>query len=621
MEFINVHGHSLHSHDCASKLNKIVDFVKNNNQSAIAITDHGGMSGVIKFQELCLKAKIKPLIGVELYVCTNQKSSLDKSPANRRLNHLVVLAKNKIGYNNLLKLVSISNRPENYYYKNRLDEETLFKYSEGLIVINGHYDSSIHDCLIFNLEAAATCSSVEEAKEYLFPDYKEKVLEIANRYKNIWGDDFYIECQLFDQDDVIQQLTGFILFNWAKEFGFKAVGSSDFHYIEPKDSKAHKTFVAIKQNCKISSLPDIGYFNSGKYGIVTNELAESCYPEELILATQEIANKIEIYDITRPQKIPTFTPSKEESLSLVKNYSYDRLKIINLYDNKEYLDRTNFELSMIEKGEIPDYFLIVKDYLDWARSKDILTGVGRGSVGSSLVAYLLRITAIDSIKYDLMWDRFMGPDRIENKVLPDIDSDFQTSRRHEVVEYIRNKYGADKVCGVVTFGILQGKSAIKGVFSAWDIMDVKQQKDITDRILPKDKISDKLADFKEETGSDSIILYMLTHEPDALKDYVALVDGKIEGEFAPFFELAIELEGAIRNESRHASAYIISDEPLDTLVPLIKDKNDEYLLCAYDMYSFERAGVVKFDLLSLKSLDGLFEINKLLKNVDINTLV
>ena len=263
LEFINVHGHSLHSHDCASKLNKIVDFVKNNGQSAVALSDHGNMSAAIKFQELCLKAKIKPLIGCELYCVANQRSSLDKSPANRRLNHLVVLAKNKTGYNNLIKLVSISNRPENYYYKNRIDEETLFKYSEGLIVINGHYDTSIFDCLVFNLEAAAKCNSVEEAKEYLFPDYKEKVLEIANRYKNIWGDDFYIECQLFDQGDVVQQLTGFTLFDWAKEFGFKAVGSSDFHYIEPKDSKAHKTFVAIKQNCKISSLADIGYFNSG----------------------------------------------------------------------------------------------------------------------------------------------------------------------------------------------------------------------------------------------------------------------------------------------------------------------------------------------------------------------
>lgn len=621
MEFINLHCHTIYSWDCPSKINKIVDFVKNNNQTAIAMTDHGGMSGAIKFQESCIKAKIKPILGCELYICPNQMSATDKSAATRRLNHLVVLAKNKIGYKNLLKLVSLSNATERYYYRPRVDEALLFQYSEGLVVLNGHYDTSVFDCLFFNLEAASKCNSIEECKEYLYPDYKEKITEVVKRYQKVFGDDFYIECQLFDQSDIVQQTSGHTLYEYAKEFGLKAVGAGDCHYIEPKNSKAHKTFVAIKTNSKVSSLANIGYFNSGKYGIVTNDLAAECYPEELILATQELANKIEIYEITRPQTIPQFTPSKQESLKDIKNYSYDRLKMLNLYDNKEYLDRTNFELEMIEKGEIPDYFLIVKDYLDWARSKDILTGVGRGSVGSSLVAYLLKITAIDSIKYDLMWDRFMGPDRIENKVLPDIDSDFQTSRRHEVVEYIRSKYGVDKVCGVITFGILQGKSAIKGVFSAWGVMDHKQQKDITDRILPKDKISDKLADFKEETGSDSIILYMLTHEPDALKDYAVLVDGKIEGELAPFFELAIELEGSIKTESRHASAYLISDQPLDTFVPMIKDKKEDSLLCAFDMYSFERAGAVKYDLLGLSALDGLYETNKLLKDVDINELI
>lgn len=1015
MEFIHTHLHSAFSWDCASKIEKIIKHLKDIGSTACAITDHGGMSGVIKFQKECKKVGIKPLLGMEGYICANQMSATEKSATNRKLNHIVLLAKNKTGYQNLLKLVYLSNKPENYYYKPRFSEADLFAHSEGLICINGHYDTSIFDCLIYNMDGAQKCDTVEEARDYLFPNYKEKILEVANRYKKVFGDDFYIECQLFDKGDVVQQLTGTVLYEFAKEFGFKAVGTGDPHYIKQSDSKAHKTFVAIKTNSKVKNLANIGYFNSGKYNIFSTEDAKFCYNEELIRATQEIAAKVEDYDITGPQRIPSATESKEKSFSIVKNYVYQRLKELKLDDNQEYLDRVEYELSMTEKGELQDYFLIMKDILDWARSKGILTGCGRGclantnimlkngeikdiseikvgdkvvcksgninkvintfeynvneelvniitnfgeskgitltkdhkvlacqrsikyicgekiyydtefnitpewipaselkigdflvqpkinlkeviptydlanfsislkngskvtfddnfvyselngnqfrsrsvlkskrfleiteefcyalgifigdgwlsknkkmisfcfnsetninsqnrvikfmesigcrshidlnqngkkvnqvhftnlaiyqlfrkifssydytpkskciprfvfnlpdlhkacllngiidsdgsddgskitictiskklanhikyltqslnipcglsselriekrkefgtksrayycrlpifynkfikeyayrsfknhnlvkirkinkvndikkvydfhvenendylttsgivhnSVGGALIAYLLRITAIDSIKYDLMWDRFMGPDRIENKVLPDIDSDFQTSRRHEVIKYIRNKYGADRVCGVVTFGLLQGKSAIKSVLSAWEVLDHKQQKDISDRIPSRDKISDKLADFKEETGSDSIILYTLIHDPEALASYVTLSNGKLEGELAPYFELAIELEGAIKTESRHASAIIVSDRPIYEVAPMMKDKNEDNLLCALDMYSFESAGLVKVDILGLTALDGLAQVNGLLKNYNLKKL-
>jgi DNA polymerase III subunit alpha len=617
MEFINLHGHSLHSADSASKIPELVKYVASIGQSSLAITDHGNMSAVIKFQKECKSNKIKPILGCEFYICPPQQSSLNKSSANKKLNHLVVLAKNKIGYKNLLKLVYLSNSPDRLYYRPRIDEDLLFAHNEGLIVLNGHHTTSIWDQLIFNHDALEKCNSLDEAREYLFPNWEEKVKVIADRYRSVFGDDFYIECQLFDREDISQQLTGTVLFEFAKKYGFKSVGSSDHHYIKPENAKAHKTFVAIKQNGKVKNLPKIRYFTGNDYCVVTNEKAKLCYPDDLILATQEIANKVEEYEITGPQRIPSATESKELSLSIVKEMVYDGLKRIGKDQDQEYIDRVKYELEMIEKGELSDYFLIVKDYLDWARSNGILTGCGRGSVGGALIAFLLNITSIDSIKYDLMWDRFMGPDRIENKVLPDIDSDFQTSRREEVVEYIRNKFGEDKVCEVITFGMLQGKSAIKAVLSAWEILDHTQQKDISDRIQSKDKISDKLADFKEETGSDSILLYTLTHEPAALEAWVKLVDGKLEGELAPFFEIAIELEGSIKTESRHASALIISDRPIYEVAPMVKDKSKPHLLCAFDMYSFEQATLVKMDILGLKSLDGLYVVNELLEDIEI----
>ena len=1012
MEFINLHGHSLHSHDSCSKIPELVKYVAGLGQSALGITDHGNMSAVIKFQKECRSNKIKPILGCEFYICPPQQSSLNKSSANKKLNHLVVLAKNKIGYKNLLKLVYLSNSPDRLYYRPRIDEDLLFAHNEGLIVLNGHHTTSIWDQLIFNHDALEKCNSLDEAREYLFPNWEEKVKVIADRYRSVFGDDFYIECQLFDREDISQQLTGTVLFEFAKKYGFKSVGSSDHHYIRPENAKAHKTFVAIKQNGKVKNLPKIRYFTGNDYCVVTNEKAKLCYPDDLILATQEIANKVEEYEITGPQRIPSATESKELSLSIVKELVYNGLKRIGKDQDQEYIDRVKYELEMTEKGELSDYFLIVKDYLDWARSKGILTGCGRGclantnvilkngkikdisevkvgdnivcksgninkvidtfeydideelvnivtnfgeskgitltkdhkvlacqrsvqymcgkkvyynpkfntepkwipaselkigdflvqpkintkeiiptydlanfsislkngskvtfdnnfvyselngnkfksrnvlkskrfleiteefcyvlgifigdgwlsknktmvsfcfnsetninsqnrvikfmesigcrshidlnqngkkvnqvhfanlaiyqlfrkifssydftakskciprfvfnlpdlhktcllngiidsdgsndgskisictvsktlannikyltgslnipcglsselrvekrkgfgiksrayycrlpifynkfikeyayrsfknhnlvkirkinkvndikkvydfhvenendylttsgivhnSVGGALIAFLLQITSIDSIKYDLMWDRFMGPDRIENKVLPDIDSDFQTSRREEVVEYIRNKFGEDKVCEVITFGMLQGKSAIKAVLSAWEILDHTQQKDISDRIQSKDKISDKLADFKEETGSDSILLYTLTHEPAALEAWVKLVDGKLEGELAPFFEIAIELEGSIKTESRHASALIISNRPIYEVAPMVKDKSKPHLLCAFDMYSFEQATLVKMDILGLKSLDGLYVVNELLEDIEI----
>lgn len=616
--FINLHCHTKFSWDCFSDIDKLTKFVASQGQTALAITDHGSVSGAIKFHESCKKNKIKPIIGCELYLCTNQQSSLDKHKDNRRLNHLVVLAKNETGYKNLLKLVSMSNYAERFYYDCRIDEQLLFENSEGLIAINGHFDTSIFDCLFFNLEAIANSETMEEAMQYVSPSYEEDVLEVVNRYKNVFGDDFYIECQLFDPNDKIQQLAGKLLFELAQKHGIKAVGTGDCHYIEPKDCPAHRTFVAIKLNKTVKSLANIGYFYSGKYGIITNDEAEKNYPPELIAATNEIADKIEMYAVTAPQAIPKIFENKDEAFNEVSKIVNEKANQLNL-TSEEYLDRIKYELEMTYKGELQDYFLIVRDYLNWARSQGILTGCGRGSVGGALIAYLLGITSIDSVKYGLMWDRFMGPDRIENKVLPDIDSDFQGTRRDEVVSYIKQKYGEDKVCGVVTFGMLHGKSAVRDVLKAWGLFDPKQLKLICDKIPQKDKISDKLADFKDEYGSDSIILYTLIKEPENLAEYVKYEDGKIVGDLATFFEIAIELEGAIRNESRHASAIIISNRPIYEIAPLVKDSEGN-LICAFDMYSFELAGLVKFDILGLKSLDGLAEVNNLLKDVDIGTI-
>lgn len=619
-KFVNLHNHTLYSHDSASKIDDIINCVKEYGQTAIAITDHGNLSGAIKFHTTCNKAGIKPIIGCELYICQPNFSAKDKVQSNRRLNHLVVLAKNYDGYKNLLKLATIGNYPEHYYYSMRIDEEILFAHSDGLIVINGHHSTSLFDILFFNNDGVSQCESIEEARSYLRPDYKDKFLEIASRYRSVFGDDFYIECQLFDTGDILQQASGHILRELASEFDFRAVGTGDAHYIKSKDAEAHKTFCAIKKNMKIDKMADIGYFNSGRYCILSDDMVTSCYPEDLILATKEIEDKIEHYEVKSRQKIPHIVLPDKTPLQEVKDLCENRLKELGLW-NDTYIERLNYELEITEIGELEHYCLIVRDYIMWAKSNGIIVGGGRGSAAGSLISYLIGITTIDPIKYRLSFDRYFSRDRAEAKINPDIDVDFQATRRDEVVNYIRQKYGADKVCGAVTYNILQGKSAIKDVLRVWDVCDATEANKISDLITAKDKISDKLSEFKDRTGSESIIMYHLIEEPEALKEYVYLEDGELKGEYAHYFSLAIQLEGAIKSTSRHPSAYIISNSPIYESAPLSKDKDTDDLLCNYDMYSFELAGLLKFDLLAIKSLDGLKIVNDLLGELTFDQLL
>lgn len=611
--FINLHMHSEYSHDSITKIKNIVSFVKKDGATAVALTDHGNMSGCVEFYKECKKQDIKPLIGIELYICPPGKSAEEKSSDNKTLNHLVVLAKNFTGYKNLLKLHKISN--EHFYYRPRIDENILFAHSEGLIVINGHIQSSIFDTLFFNLDAVNDCESIDCARQYLYPDYEKKFLDVANRYKKVFGDDFYIECQLFDKSEMWQQASGYILLELAKANGFKAVGTGDAHYITSEDAVLHKTFCAIKQNTKIKDLPNIGYFQNGTYGIVTQQIAKECYPEELIAATQEIANKIESYDITLPAAIPSANINNPRGFIRAK--CEKRLKELNLF-NDQYLNRLDYELEIVELGNLYDYFIIVADYMQWAMDHNILRGPGRGSAGGSLISYLLNIITIDPLKYDLLFDRFYSKDRALGKVMPDIDSDFPASRRDDVIEYIRSKYGHDKVAGVVTFSTLQGRNALKDVLRVYSACDFQSMNKMTELIPARDKISDDLAIFKEETGSDSILYYCLKETPDLLKDYCSInEDGEFVGDYADYFKIAIGLEGAIKAESKHASALIISSHSIDEIAPMIRDKSSNEFLVGLDMDSFESVSLVKFDVLGIKSLDCLTEINNLLKEVGV----
>lgn len=613
---INLHVHTKYSWDSLSDIKTIVEFVKNNKQPSVAITDHGTIGGLMEFYVECKKQGIKPILGCEFYICMEQKNATVKNSENKKLNHLVVLAKNYTGYKNLLKLTKIANN--NFYYDPRIDEETLFAHKEGLIVINGHVNTSIYDTLFFNYEAVHSCDSIDCARQYLYPDYEERFFAVADRYQKVFGDDFYIEVQLFDKEDIAQQSSGLFLQELAAKFNINCVGTGDCHYITAEDAVYHKTFCAIKQNKKVKDLPKIRYYTSGKYGIIDNAWANSCYPIELIKAAYSINDKIENYDITLPSAIPSF--NIENPRQHLKEYCDNQLKIRGLY-TAEYISRLDYELETLALGDLFDYFLIVEDYCKFAQNNNILMGPSRGSAGGCLISFLLDIISINPIKYNLSFDRFFSKDKALSKTLPDIDSDFQASRRKEVIDYIKTKYGEDKVAGVVSYSTLQGKNALKDVLRVYSACDFSQMNKITELIPQRDKISDELAEFKKDTGSDSILYYCLKKDPDLLADYCLLeeVDGRevYSGDYGNYFKIAIGIECAIKSSSRHPSAIVISKYPLVNVAPLVRDKSSDELIIEYDMDYFPLASLVKFDILGIKSLDCLDEINKLLIEIGI----
>lgn len=609
--FVNLHTHSNYSHDSFSQIKKMVDFVKENGQSALAITDHGNMSGCVELVNAATKAGIKPIIGMEAYICHPHKSAQDKSPSNKSLNHLVLLAKNTVGYKNLLKLTKYG--AENFYYRPRIDEEFLFAHSEGLIALNGHHTTSIFDCLFEDYKALNEAKSESDVEGLLRPNYMDLFKETAARYSTAFKERFFVESQLFDLSDPVQQFSGKLLIELAEKFGYQVAPTGDAHYIKRENAIAHKTFCAIKNNTKIKDMPNISYFNSGAYSLIDSGHADKCWPKHVLENAQKIADMVEDYDILKPHNIPVISAN---SLSTLKDLARDGLKTRNV-NTPAYVDRLNEELRVIEMGKLADYFLIVADYVNYAKANGAITSPGRGSAGGCLVSYLLGITNLDPIKYNLLFERFYSEDRAKNNILPDIDVDFPTDFRDRVVDYLIEKYGEAHVSGAVTFNTLQGKGAIKDVLRVWSAADYQSINNISKMLPSRDKISDKLEEFKEETGSESIIEWTLVNEPDLLADYARIEDDKIVGDFAQFFKIAIELEGAIKSESKHASAYIISSDPINDYAPICKDKNTDNLLCALDMNSFPYVSLVKFDILGLKNLDGLLEINKIIKEIGI----
>lgn len=558
--FVHLHNHTDYSLlDSAASINGYVKKAQELGMSALAITDHGNMYGVLSFYHACKKAGIKPIIGCEFYIAPNGRT--DKDPKNKYY-HLILLAMNEAGYKNLIKLNSIA-WTEGFYYKPRIDKESLKKHNEGLI------------CL-------SACVSGEVAKLVIAGREKE-AYEAASWYKNLFGDRYYLELQNHGLKDEQKVLA--VLPEIARTLDIPLVCTNDIHYINKEDSDIHDTLICIGTRSKKNERDRMRYKEEEFY-FRSEEEMEQLFPREILDNTVKVAERCNL-EITLPGPvlpkcpIPSEFGSDAEYLQYLSYGGLER-RYPDVADKTKLKERLAYELNIIETMDFPAYFLIVQDYINWAKRNGISVGPGRGSGAGSLVAYCIGITDVDPIKYGLLFERFLNPDRVS---LPDFDVDFCFERRGEVIDYVREHYGKDHVGQICTFTTLKAKAVIKDVARVLDFLPVEAN-ELTG-LIP-----DSIGDKKEVTLKDAIEAVPI------LQDYM-----KENARYQKLFDTALKLEGLARNVSLHAAGIVIGKERLDEYVPLcVPDQESGMAASQYTMTQIEDCGLVKMDFLGLKTL-------------------
>ena len=523
-KFVHLHVHSEFSLlDGANRIKDLPVRAKELGMDAIAITDHGSMFGVIDFYKACKANGIKPIIGCEVYVAP--RTRFDKEPnIDNKYNHLILLAKNNEGYKNLSKLVSLG-YVEGYYYKPRIDKEILEKYHEGLICCSA--------CLAGEVPQTILRAGMEKAEE------------VALWYKNLFGDDYYLEIQansIRDQIVVNQKLV-----QLSRKLGIKLVATNDAHYLKKEDYYNHEVLLCIQTGKRMTD-EDRMTFETNDFYIKSPEEMEEYFKNipEALENTLEVADKCNVEFEFGHTILPNYdVPEEFEThYDYLKKLCDDGLKR-KYGDNitQEITDRAEYELSVIKRMGYVDYFLIVWDYINYAKSQGIPVGPGRGSGAGSIVAYAIGITDIDPIKYSLIFERFLNPERIS---MPDFDVDFCYERRQEVIDYVGRKYGHDHVSQIITFGTMSARMVIRDVARALDVSYAE---------------ADKLA--KMIPNELHITIKKALEQNKELRDLY-----ENDEQVKKLLEIAMGLEGMPRQASTHACGIVITKEPVDAYVPL-----------------------------------------------------
>jgi len=565
--FVHLHVHSQYSLlDGAIRFDEVCDLAKKHRMSAIALTDHGNMFGVIEFYQTAIKRGIKPIVGCEIYVAPGSRFEKKTGEGTEGAYHLTLLVKNKMGYFNLIKLVSLAHL-EGFYYKPRVDKELLSQCHEGLIALSG--------CLKGEVAVHAGRGEMKKA------------LQAAEEYRKIFeGRRFFIEVQNNGVEN--QPLVNERLQEIAQQLSLSVVATNDCHYLHREDAKAHEVLLCIQTGKTLQDSDRMKFSSSEFYFKSPQEMADlfQMIPEA-ITQTVEIADQCNLELKFEEKHIPKISlPSGESPDSYLEKLGREGLeKRLNFLTQKKdfgrhterYWARLEEELNIIKTMGYSDYFLIVADFIHFAKKGRIPVGPGRGSAAGSLVAYALNITDLDPIEFDLIFERFLNPGRKSS--MPDVDVDFCMERRDEVIQYVMEKYGNENVAQIITFGKMQARAVIRDVGRVLD--------------LPYAEV-DRIAKLIPSTLNISLD-QALEQEPQ-LKEMISK-DLKV----ASLFKIAKSLEGLTRHASTHAAGVVMSNKSLMEYLPLYRGQNGE-VMTQYAMKEVEAIGLVKFDFLGLKTL-------------------
>ena len=556
MKFSHLHVHSHYSLlDGLPKIDELLDYAKELGMDSIALTDHGVLYGAIEFYKKAKAKGIKPIIGCEVYTAFEKMT--DKRPnIDDKRYHLVLLAKNETGYKNLVKLVTKAHL-EGFYYKPRIDDHLLAKHSQGLIAMTA--------CIAGRIPRLIIAKKHKEAEE------------LALKYQKMFGkDNFYLEIQ--DHSNIPEQkIVNQALISMSKKYGIPLVATNDSHYAKKEDAEAQDILMMINTGTDRSD-PERKTIESDDFSIRNPEEMIQAFKDvpQAIENTQKIAEMCNIEFELGKTKLPKYeVPNGKTTNQYIEELCEQGLKKRYINPSKEIKQRLKYELSVIEKTGFASYFLIVQDFVNWAKEQRIVVGPGRGSAAGSIVAYLLNITDVDPLKNDLLFERFLNPERIS---MPDIDLDFTDRRRDEVIEYVAQKYGRDKVAQIITFGTMAAKAAIRDVGRA-----LGYQYGYCDQIAKMIPFGFKLKDtFK-------------------IKEFKELYESDEQAK--RLIDLAQKLEGVARHASTHACGVVVSDQPLSNIIPLqFPTQNDKSIVTQYEMHSVEDLGLLKMDFLGLKNL-------------------
>lgn len=595
--FVHLHVHTEYSLlDGACRISKLVKTVKEQGANAVAITDHGNMAGALQFFAECYKNGIKPIIGCEFYIA-HDRFNRDKDDTG----HLILIAKNNEGYNNLLKLSAIAAK-EGFYYKPRIDYDVLKQHAKGLICLSA--------CLAGHIPQLLLARRFDEA------------YELGLKMKEMFDEgDFYIELQnhhLPEQIEILEPLN-----RLAQKLGVKTVATNDAHYINKEDAEMQDVLMCIATGRTVDDT-DRMKFGTDEFYIKTREEMEEVLGayEEALDTTQEIADKCLVTIKAKNHKefedklppnctlrdnenfIPKYVPEGMTAYEFLKKLCYDGLKERYPVITPEIQARADYELDIIREQGFVEYFLVVWDYINYARQNNIPVGPGRGSGAGSIVAYTSGITRVDPIKYNLLFERFIHRERVS---MPDFDVDFCFDRRDEVIEYAKRKYGVNNVAYIGTFGTMAAKNAIRDVSRVLRIPlgDVaKICKEIPAKLPEGIKKPPVLKYYFGTTGDPANDKYILP----ALREYY-----ERDESFKKMIDMSIKLEGMPRQTSTHACGILIAPEPVDKFVPLFRNKDD--IATQYSMTELEALGLLKMDFLGLKTLTDIDKCLKLVKKI------